>query len=195
MSRTEPLTELEEHLVAEAESDLQQLLAIEPSPEFPAKVRARIHETREARAKRWGWMGVAIASASAAVIVIAVLRMEHGSPATHSVEFVRRPDVTLSAPARVEDGPALPALPPRGVPVRRVPTRAAEPAATAEIIIDHAMTDAIRRMAMSLRNTEPDASAAEQLQIQMGEPVPLTIAEPLNVPELVLKPADQNGGN
>jgi hypothetical protein len=195
MSRTEPLTELEEHLVAEAESDLQQLLAIEPSPEFPAKVRARIHETREPSAKRWGWMGVAIASASAAVIVIAVLRMEHGSPATHNVEFVRRPDINLSAPAPLEHGPTLPTLASRAVPVRQVPRRMTEPAATAEIIIDRAMTDAIRRMAMSVRNTEPDASTAEQLQIQMGEPAPLTIAEPLNVPELVLKPADQNGGN
>ena len=194
MSRTEQMTELEERLVAEAESDLQQLLAIEPSPEFAAKVRARIHERHERRATRWGWMGLAIASATAAVTLIAVLRMDHGAPATQKVEFVRRPDISLSAAAPVAHGPTLATPTSRVVPVRQIP-RTTEPAAAAEIIIDRAMTDAIRRMAMSLRNTEPDVATAEQLQIPMGEPAPLIIAEPLNVPELVLQPADQNGGN
>jgi hypothetical protein len=50
-------------------------------------------------------------------------------------------------------------------------------------------------MAVSLRNTVPAPSAAEKLQIDMGEPSALKIAEPLDLPELVLKPADQNGGN
>ena len=42
MSRTEQMTEFDERAVAEAEADLERLLSIEPSPEFAAKVRARI---------------------------------------------------------------------------------------------------------------------------------------------------------
>ncbi len=42
MSRTERMTEFDERVVAAAEADLDRLLSIEPSPEFAAKVRARI---------------------------------------------------------------------------------------------------------------------------------------------------------
>ena len=195
MSRTEPLTGLEERLVAEAEADLQRLLSIEPSPEFAVKVRARIDETHERRGPRWGWIGLAIATA-AALILAALLRTDYGVPPDQPTEIVRRPD-TILHPDSPPDRALLPATTGASLPVATAKgsARTAEAAPRPEIIIDPAMTAAIRRMAMSLTNAEPDASTAEQLQIQTGEPAPLAIAEPLNVPELVLKPADQTGGN
>jgi hypothetical protein len=194
MSRTERMTELDERLVAAAEADLQQLLSIDPSPEFAARVRSRIDENRQSRvSKRWGWIGLAVATA-AAVILVVVLRTDHNAPTTQRVAIPGRPDITLKAPP-VEHNPSPLPTAPHQVASRRGSTPAVAPPASPEVIIDAAMTDAIRRMAMSLRNTRPDAAAAEQLQIETGEPVPLTIAEPLNVPELVLRPADQNGGN
>ena len=194
MSRTERMTELDERLVAAAEADLQQLLSIDPSPEFAARVRSRIDENRQSRASnRWGWIGLAVAAA-ATVILVAALRTDQSSPTTQPVEIADRADMTLKVPP-VEHNPSPLPTAPHQVATRRGSTPTAAPPASPEVIIDPAMTDAIRRMAMSLRNTQPDAAAAEQLQIEMGELVPLTIAEPLNVPELVLKPADQNGGN
>jgi hypothetical protein len=190
MSRTERLAREDQRIVAEAEADLQRLLSIEPSPEFAARVRARIHEPREPRASRWGWIGLAIATA-AALTVAAMIRSNQSAPASQRVENVRLPDTILR-----DVPPERATLPPSTTPRRRVAvtTRTAA-AASPEIIIDSAMTQAIQRMARSLRSAEPDASTAEQLKIQMGEPAPLMIAEPLNVRELVVKPADQNGGN
>ncbi len=192
MSRTEPLTEQDERIVAAAEADLQRLLSIEPSPEFAARVRVRIHGWGEPRATRWAWYGVAVATA-AALILAAMLRTNHSSPPTQSVEIANRPDTTIpAAPAKKPDPIVATTTPSHRAPLRKDTTAAAAPASP-EIIIDPAMTEAIRRMAMSLRAAEPDASTGEQLQIEMGEPAPLTIAEPLTVPELVVKPADQNG--
>jgi hypothetical protein len=196
MSRTERLTELDERIVAAAEADLRQLLSIEPSPELTAKVRARIDDNRESRASKWwGWIGVAVATAAAVILAVA-LRPEHTAAPNGAVVANARPDENLRAPSRTDDttDPA-PKTTLDPVARHRSPARAAEPGPNPEIIIDPAMTDAIRRMAIALRNAEPDASTAEQLQMQMGEPAPLTIAEPLNVRELVLKPAEQNGGN
>jgi hypothetical protein len=189
------MNEFDDRMVAAAEADLRQLLSIQPSPEFAARVRANIHEKRKSPAKRWGWIGLAIATA-AALVFAAILRTDHTAPATQNVEIVKQPDMPLRAAPPAEQGP----LPPttrtaRHVAIQKETPRSAEATASPEIIIDSAMTAAIRRMAMSLRTSEPDASAAEQLQTEVGEPAPLTIAEPLNVPELVLKPADQNGGN
>ena len=95
MSRTEQMTELDERIVAEAEADLQQLLSIEPSPEFAARGRARIHERRESHATRWGWIGLAIATA-AALIFVAVLRTNDRSAGIQNAEIVTRPDTPLS---------------------------------------------------------------------------------------------------
>ncbi len=195
MSRTEPLSEQDERIVAAAEADLQRLLSIEPSPEFAARVRVHLHERHESRATRWPWFGVAIATA-AALIFAAMLRTNQSSPPTHSVEIAKRPDATIpAAPTEKQDPIVTTMRPSHHAALRKETTAAAAAPASPEIIIDPAMTEAIRRMAMSLRNTEADASVAKQLQIEMGEPAPLAIAEPLNVPELVLKPADENGGN
>ena len=62
-----------------------------------------------------------------------------------------------------------------------------------EIIIDPAITDAIRRLALAARNTTLDGSKGESIAADAQSAV-LPVAEPLNVPELVLKPADPTGG-
>ncbi|HEU4935064.1 MAG TPA: hypothetical protein VFT39_01340 [Vicinamibacterales bacterium] len=195
MSRTKRLTELDERIVAAAEADLQQLLSIEPSPEFTAKVRARIDDNRESRAwKRWGWIGLAVATAAAVILAVA-LRPEH-TAAPHGGVANARPDDNLRAPSRTDDTTApAPKTTLHPVARHRSPARAAEPGPNPEIIIDPAMTDAIRRMAIALRNTSPDVSVAESLHVEEGDPAALKVAEPLDVPELVVKPAEQNGGS
>jgi hypothetical protein len=61
-------------------------------------------------------------------------------------------------------------------------------------VIDPAMTDAIRRMSMSIRNSAPDPSVGETLRTETAS-MELTAPDPLMVPEIVLKPADPNGGD
>jgi hypothetical protein len=195
MSRTEQMNDFDQRMVAAAEADLQQLLAIEPSPEFAARVRVRVHERRESPAKVWGWFGLATVTAAALAVAV-VVRTPQSVPEAQTIEMVHRSDVRLSAtPLLVGDTTSSTSQGTVKVARHYSPPAAVTQAGTPEIIIDPAMTAAIRRMAMLLRTSEPDASAAEQLQTEVGEPAPLVIADPLNVPELVLKPADQNGGD
>jgi hypothetical protein len=69
------LNDLDARVVADAEADLERLLAVEPSSEFTAKVRARI-EAERARPATWlsGWrLGFAVASLAVVVLAIAFL--------------------------------------------------------------------------------------------------------------------------
>jgi hypothetical protein len=195
MSRTGRMNEFDQRMVAEAEADLQQLLSVEPSPELAARVRLRVHERTKSHAWRWGWIGLALASA-AALIVAVVLRTNHSVPGEQTIEMVHRPDVPLIVPATmVRDTP--PSSPQGAVKVARhyAGRFGVAQAPAPEIIVDPAMTAAIRRFAASLRNVPPDESVAETLQAEAGDPRTLPVAKPLDVPQLVLKPADQNGGN
>jgi hypothetical protein len=195
MSRTERMTEFDARMVEAAEADLQQLLSIQPPAEFAARVRAHIHENRESPAKRWGWMGLAVATA-AAVVVAVVLRTHETLPGEQTVEMVHGPDIRVGAPPAVLGGTAPATAASTVKPARHYrATRSVTHAETPEIIIDPAMTDAIRRMAMSLRDVPPDKSVAEALQVETGGPTALPVPEPLDISELVLKPADQNGGS
>jgi hypothetical protein len=193
MSRTEPLTEQDERIVAAAEADLQRLLSIQPSPEFAARVRSRIHERRESQATRWGWIGLAIATA-AALICVAVLRTNDRSSGIQNAEIVTRPDTRLAAaPAPMEHGSTPVTTAAHHVAVGKHTAQVAEAATSPEIIIDPAMTAAIQRLAAAARNTILDASNGESIAAD-AHAAALPIAEPLKVPELVLSPVDPNGG-
>jgi hypothetical protein len=186
------MTDVDERIVAAAEADLQQLLSIEPSPEFAARVRSRVRERRHARRATWGWLGLALAVAAALILTV-VVRVNRTAPE----EGARVPamvDITLPTSPATHDVPPVPTSD-HAVAVRRVAVADAPRSETPEILIDPATSEAIRRMAISLRNAAPAPSAAEKLKIDMGEPSALRIAEPLDVPELVLKPADDIGGN
>jgi hypothetical protein len=193
MSRTEPLTEQDERIVAAAEADLQRLLSIEPPPEFAARVRVRIHERRESQATRWGWIGLAIATA-VALIFVAVLRMNDSSSGIQNAEIVTRPDTPLAVPpAPVERGSTAATTAAQHVAVHKQTSHVAEAATSPEIIIDPALTAAIQRLAAAARNAILDASNGESIAAD-AHAAALPIAEPLKVPELVLSPVDPNGG-
>ena len=193
MPRTERRTDVDDRLVAGAEADLQQLLSIEPSPEFAAGVRSRVRQRGEARRAAWGLLGLALATA-AAIILTLVVRVNRATPEGAGVTAAV--DITLPRPPATDDATPVRAGPDHAVAVRHVAVPGdAKRNETPEILIDPATNDAIRRMAISLRNTVPAPAAAEKLKLDMGEPSALRIAEPLDVPELVLKPANEIGGN
>lgn len=188
MSRTEQMTELDERIVAEAEADLRQLLSIEPSPEFAARVRLRIDEHRESRATPWGWIGLAIATA-VALIFVAVLRTNDSSSGAQNAEIVRRSDTPL--PVEHRRTPVIAGA--HDVAIHKRTTHIVEAPTSPEVIIDPAMTAAIQRLAAAARNTILDASNGESIAAD-AHAAALPIAEPLKVPELVLSPVDPTGG-
>jgi len=194
MSRTEQLTEFDERVVTEAEADLDRLLSIEPSPEFAAKVRARIAAEPPVRGWNWGRLLVPLAAAAGLVLVVTLVTNRTGRDAEPSFATARHDDIILPA-AKVYEAPA------DDVPVTTVARN--RPAvhraivasqAESEIIIDPAITDAIRRLALAARTTTLDGSKGESIAAPDSASETLPIAGELNVPELVLKPADQTGG-
>lgn len=123
MSRTrinDGLSEFDERVVAAAEADLDRLLALEPSPDFAARVLARISAGHAARGWRAGWAGVALASAAAVVVVGTAIALRQYTPVVDGpiVGMPARPDTTL-----VVD----PLLAAPVVPVRRVATVPSHP--------------------------------------------------------------------
>jgi hypothetical protein len=192
MSRTEQMTEFDERVVAEAEADLDRLLSIEPSPEFAAKVRARIAAEPRVRPWNWGRLLVPVAAAAGLVLVVTLMTNWTGHDAERPLATARHDDIRLTA-ASSNEAATL-------VPVTRVPGnrptvhRATTPPPEPEIIIDPAITDAIRRIAVAARSTTLDGSKGESIAAPNGETDTLPVAQPLDVPELVLKPADQTGG-
>jgi hypothetical protein len=193
MSRTrinDGLSEFDQRVVAAAEADLDRLLALEPSPDFAAKVLARISEGHPARGWRAGWAGVALAAAATLVIAF-MLRSGSGARdgdvnAPKSVHA----DVVLSSPASDMQVRVSPVITPSTRP-RPAGPRIGDP----EVLIDRSLADAIHRLAVSTRNMTLDDGAPDDRPRPASEsPTPSVVVEPLTVPELVLKPANQNGG-
>jgi hypothetical protein len=58
------------------ERDIERALAIDPSPEFVARVRTRIAEEPSPASRRFGWLfaGVATAGVAASVVALVMLR-------------------------------------------------------------------------------------------------------------------------
>jgi len=193
MSRTEQLTEFDERVVTEAEADLDRLLSIDPSPEFAAKVRARIAAEPPVRGWNWGRLLVPLAAAAGLVLVVTLVTNRTGRDAEPPFATARHDDIVLPA-AKVNDAPAV--VPVTTVARNRPAVHRAIVASQAEseIIIDPAITDAIRRLTLAARTTTLDGSKGESIAAPDSASETLPIAGELNVPELVLKPADQTGG-
>ena len=191
MSRTrtnDRLSEIDKRVVAAAETDLSRLLSIEPSPEFAAKVRARISDRGVARGWRVGWLGLGLASAATLIVALTTGGNPAGDDRANTPDSHPQPDIVLRAPipqpAVASGGRTLKTA----RPVRPPVVEAHHP----EVLIDASFARAIRRLALSTANlaleeTTRDASAAPV----SDAPVPSVVVEPLRVPELVLKPADQ----
>lgn len=192
MSRTEPLNDFDERAVAAAEADLERLLSIEPSAEFTAKVRVRIAEEKTNRTTRWKWIGL-LAAVATAVIAVVVLRSSFETGAERPSSTPSHADIVLKADTNDRQHPIVPIASVTRQSARHI-RRAAEPRQQTEIIIDPAISEAIRRLAVAARSTRLDGSNGESMAAPNSESATLPIAEPLDVPELALRPADQTGG-
>ena len=190
------LNAVERRLVAEAEGDLSRLLSVEPSPEFAARVRARISEPDMARGWRAGWLGLAVASVAALVVAVAMRSAPGVRDSAVPSPNPSHDDIVLNvAPPAIPGAMSIPTVAtPRAVPqpARIEAPRPGEP----EVLIDASLAVAIRRLAISTRNVPfVETAEASSLEPALDVSVPsVVVVEPLTVPELVLKPADGNGG-
>ena len=193
MSRTQTLSDADARAVAEAELELDRLLAVEPSAESTARVRARIAAVPPAPG--WHWKHLILPLAGVAMLAV-FLGLQNAGTGRESGEQAAAPphhDIVLESAPPEGVAPVVPDAAVtrqrgrhvRGAVVRR-PT-------SPEIVIDPAFAAAIRRLARSDALTSIDATSADQMP-EIGQPAALSVAEPLNVPELVLHAAGQSGG-
>ena len=191
MPRTRPMSDADASVLAAFDADLERLLEIEPSAQFAARVRTRIAAERPGRSWRVArpalWLAVA-----AALLLAVTLRFwpaveERGGPAA----AVSRRDIQLAnPPAPDAHAPSLRAA---AVPHTRSRTDASRGVGDPEVIVDPAVAAAIQRLTFGSRSRTLDPAAPEVPAPVSPEVDALAVAEPLQVPELVLKPADQAG--
>jgi hypothetical protein len=164
------MPEVNEQQMSAVDRELSQLLAVEPSPEFAARVRTRIEQQPARRFAWWPWAGASLAAA--AVIVAAVVIGAQTAPAVVA---------PASVPADIHLSSGEVALQPR-TPVHAIPV--VTPVARAqravrsegpEIVIDPSLAAAIRRLA-SEQPLLPEVPREPSL-----DPV---VVEPLIVPEI-----------
>jgi hypothetical protein len=138
--------------------ELQEMLAIEPSPQFAPRVRAAVASAPAAAPRlRWIWWSGAVAAA-AAVIVFA---------SRPPIEPAARPSPTVAAhiPAPIESAPRVEAStrqaqapPTRNQPPRLTRTRHSQPPA-AEVIVPSGQMQAVERYVALVRSGQLDTSA------------------------------------
>jgi hypothetical protein len=108
-------------------ADLESALSLAPSPEFAARVRARVAE--EPRRRAFGslaWRGV-VAAAALAIGVLMMVRLQRAPAAAEIVRTADSETVPATAPATSTSSPAMEALrqsPPHHAPVATVSARA-----------------------------------------------------------------------
>jgi hypothetical protein len=191
------LTDEERRLVAAAEQDLDRLLTIEPSPDFVAKVRARIRE--EERPASWRGRWVTAVAVAAAIVVIAGIaltvatmrRTPAGEEQPAATQAAMGHDVSLPAPIP-DPGSRTPNPGPRvGTHVARshatarvVPQRRPAP----ELLIDPRRRDAVDRLLVMVRSGVTDLpmpAPEENRPIEaQALTVPPVVVEQLEVPLL-----------
>ena len=156
--------------------ELSELLAVQPSPDFAAKVRLRV-EQQPAQSFVWRWW-VSGAVVAAIVVVIAVAAELRSTPSVMpAVEARADVNLPVPSPPRRNVGERAPTIPPRAAVVRGVSPRT-EP----ETLVDPSLAAAVRRLASDQR-VLPEIPAEASLDS--------VVVEPLKVPEIADSGAKQ----
>lgn len=147
--------------------ELSRLLAVNPSPEFAARVRTRIEQQPESALGWWRW---AVASFAVAAVILAVVTVTQRTPAGRPPVAPPHADVSLPHPEHVAESRTAEAG--RDRVVRRTrPVPTAQP----EILIDPSLGQAVRRFVAEQR-VLPEVPPEPSL-----DPV---VVEPLRVPDV-----------
>ena len=171
---------------AALDRELQTALAVDPSPEFLARVRTRIANEPAPSASWLSWKLAAAAAIAAIMVLAVVLSRPHEkvpmSPAAVAQGGSRAEPARPTEPApRVSPGrgPNAPALQPAAV-ARAFPPAASAVGPTAsepEILLDPRESMALRRLITGTRDGSIDLSAA----LQATTPTAMELPEITNV--------------
>ena len=177
---------------AALERDIERALAVDPSPEFVARVRTRIAEEPSPATRRFGWLfaGVATAAVAASVVALVMFRPDQRvEPATrllisHSLESPVV--VPMLSQGLVRE--------PRTTHLERR-TSNAEPRTTnlerpsSEPLFDLRETIALQRLIASVRDGRVDLTP-----LLKEAPMALQSLDELVIPPIAIEPLVPGGG-
>jgi len=175
--------------------ELEEALAVEPTPQFLARVRREIETETERPAAHLKWASIA-AGVAAAAMVLAIVRLQFEKPkALHPPPS----DVVALAPSAAETA-STPLPSPKTTPKaesRQTNRRTEQP----EVLIDARETAALRSFLQDVQERKIDPARLEDLfesveraRTTTVEPMPIAAIEPIVIMPLS-SAAPQSGGD
>jgi hypothetical protein len=164
--------------------EIEKAFAVEPSPQFLARVRRHIASERRTRGRRLPWIAPSLGIAAVIVAVILVLPSRHETPSPSSAGIQPGvPDVPTLPPKEAHE-PVARAVKPQVVHT----LRRSEP----EVLIDPREAAAFRNFLEDVHEKKIDPSslagllqAAEKARlVEDIAPMPIAGLEPIHVPPL-----------
>ena len=92
------------HAISGLDNELQQMLAVEPSPFFVQRVQAQVHDSTSTRRMRGLWW--AVAAVAAMVLIALLLTVDRQQPAAIQVQALKTPVAPTPTPSpapRIDD--------------------------------------------------------------------------------------------
>jgi hypothetical protein len=171
---------------AALDRELRALLAVDPSPEFAARVRGRVAATPTYVGRGFSPAAVLVAAAAAVAMAVVLSRQPEAPPPTSFASHDIQLPPAVVAPTPVQANPDAVAVAARRVAAPPVP----QPAAS-EIVIDPAETRALLRLIRATRDGSLDLSAAVRATPPSAMDVPAI--DPIVIPPLTIDPLNLNG--
>jgi hypothetical protein len=184
---------------AALDREIERALAIDPSPEFLARVRTRIAEEPSAASRGFGWLfvGVATATVAAAVVLAVFVVSPARQPASAPLLASRSIGSVFEVPSVGSVG-----ADPRVRPERRVrpespssvgPTHGMAPtttgvAAEPTTLFDPRETMALQRLIAGVRDARVDLTP-----LLKESPMPLQPLDNLVIPSIIIEPLVPGG--
>lgn len=166
--------------------ELEEALAIEPTPHFLARVRREVETGKQRSAARVKWAS-ATAGMAAVAVVIGITVLEPSRPTT--LESTTPPEAVVLSPAVAVETP-MPLASPKATPKPRT-IDASRHSAEPEVLIDAREVAALRNFLQDVQERKIDPArleglfeSAEKARTTAVEPMPIAAIEPIVITPL-----------
>ncbi|HMJ83946.1 MAG TPA: hypothetical protein VK504_12295 [Vicinamibacterales bacterium] len=172
---------------AALEREIERALAVDPSPEFLVRVRARIADEAAPASRGFGWLFAGVATVAAAAALVLAVRMVSPArpPATAPLLASRSIGSPIVVPA-VSPAEAGHYVPKAQYIVSGVSRTAA--ARTPEPLFDARETTALQRLIADVHDARVDLTP-----LAKEGPMPLPAMDPLVISPIVIEPLASSG--
>jgi hypothetical protein len=175
--------------------EIEEALAVQPSPEFVARVRAAVAaDSMRAWPRHWIWLGLAT-SAIGLVIGAALVR-----PDPIQLTVLRElPRTHVAVPVQLPSFAELPKTDLRRASTKAAATRVAKvrsaSASEPEVLISKDEAEALKRLMRGLPRGEVDPSTFNQSRMLAAGPPPAIVVAPIaSIEPIAIEPLGLEGG-